>query len=153
MHVATYLGLLCRAETDLADSFRQVGDGHADDPDVYYACNTLAKQCKEHAQKIRPFVERYGETIPEEPDRLREDFFGNGTREGSLGLLRDLQDLYMMANECDISWTMLGQAAQGLRDRELLETVGACEGQTVTQIKWLRTRMKQAAPQTLIVAS
>ena len=60
-------------------------------------------------------------------------------RSDSLGLLRDLQDLYVMA--------------QGARDRELLEVVEACEGQTATQIKWLKTRMKQAAPQVLLVAS
>jgi hypothetical protein len=35
----------------------------------------------------------------------------------------------------------------------LLETVNACERQTATQIKWLKTRMKQAAPQALLVAS
>jgi hypothetical protein len=58
-----------------------------------------------------------------------------------------------MANACDISWTMIGQAAQGARDWELLETVNSCEGQTATQIKWLETRMKQAAPQALLVAS
>ncbi len=74
-------------------------------------------------------------------------------RQGSLGLLRDLQDLYVMAHFCDITWTMIGQAAQGARDRELLEVVEACEGQTATQIKWLKTRMKQAAPQVLLVAS
>ena len=34
----------------------------------------------------------------------------------------------------------------------MLETVDALEGQTSTQIKWLKTRMKQAAPQTLLVA-
>ena len=48
---------------------------------------------------------------------------------------------------------MIGQAAQGARDRELLETVNACEGQTATQIRWIRTRMEQAAPQVLLVAS
>ena len=48
---------------------------------------------------------------------------------------------------------VIGQAAQGARDRELLEVVNACEGQTATQIKWLQTRMKQAAPQALLVAS
>jgi hypothetical protein len=59
----------------------------------------------------------------------------------------------MMAQEIQISQTMIGQAAEGLRDRELDETVDACVEQTTTQIKWLRTRMKQAAPQTLLVAS
>ncbi len=58
-----------------------------------------------------------------------------------------------MANFCDITWTMIGQAAQGARDTELLEVVNSCEGQTSTQIKWLMTRMEQAAPQTLLVAS
>ena len=58
-----------------------------------------------------------------------------------------------MANACDISWTTIGQAAQGARDQELLEVVNAGEGETATQIKWLKTRIKQAAPQALIVAS
>ena len=42
---------------------------------------------------------------------------------------------------------------QGARDRELLEVVETCEGETATQIKRLKTRMKQAAPQVLLVAS
>jgi hypothetical protein len=64
-----------------------------------------------------------------------------------------MQDLYVMVSACDIAWTMVGQAAQGARDTELLEVVNVCEGQTVTQLKWLRTRMKEAAPQALLVAS
>ncbi len=57
-----------------------------------------------------------------------------------------------MAHFCAITWTMIGQAAQGARDRELLEVVETCEGQTATQVKWLKRRMKQAAPQVLLVA-
>lgn len=69
-----------------------------------------------------------------------------------MGLLRDLHDLYLMACECDISWTIVGQAAQGARDEDLLGVVTACEEETAIQLKWLRTRMKQAAPQALVVA-
>ncbi|MDP9293702.1 MAG: hypothetical protein M3O90_04620, partial [Actinomycetota bacterium] len=75
-----------------------------------------------------------------------------GARSGGLGLLRDLHDLYLMATECDLAWTLVGQAAQGARDRELLDVVARCEGETAIQLKWLRTRMKQAAPQALVVA-
>jgi hypothetical protein len=57
-----------------------------------------------------------------------------------------------MATECDITWTMIGQAAQGVRDTDLVELVKACEGETAIQLKWLKTRMKQAAPQALVVA-
>jgi hypothetical protein len=58
-----------------------------------------------------------------------------------------------MVSACDIAWTMVGQAAQGARDMQLLEVVNLCEAQTAIQLKWLRTRMKQAAPQALLVAS
>ena len=64
-----------------------------------------------------------------------------------------MQDLYLKASACAIAWMMVGQAVQGARDVELLEVVISCEAQTATQLKWLRTRMKQAAPQALLVAS
>lgn len=152
MFLANYLGLLHQSELDLAEGFRKVGKEHATVADVYHVCHTLAKLCDAHAENLKPFVDRYGEQKGEEPERLYQDLFDE-TRSGSFGLLRDLQDLYTMANFCDITWTMIGQAAQGAGDVELLETVDSLEGQTSTQIKWLKTRMKQAAPQTLLVAS
>ena len=152
MHLAHYLGLVHRSELVLADSFREVASAHGDEPDVSVLCQKFAKQCDQHAAKLAPFVDRYGEEAPEEPERLHSDLFG-GTRTGGLGLLRDLHDLYLMASEVDISWTLVGQAAQGARDKALFETVTSCEKQTTTQLQWLRTRMKQAAPQALLVAS
>jgi hypothetical protein len=152
MHLANYLGYLHKAELHLADAFRNVSLSHVAESDIYHTCNTLAQQCEAHAGKLGPFVERYGEGAPAEPDRLYHELFG-GTMSGGLGLLRDLQDLYLMAHACDISWTMIGQAAQGVRATDLLGVVEACEGQTATQMKWLKTRMKQAAPWALLVAS
>lgn len=152
MHLAHYLGLLHKAEADLAEAFRDVGQAHVEEPDVLHICRRLAGQCERHVEKLAPFVDRYGEDAPDEPDRLHSELFG-GTRSGGLGLLRDLHDLYLMACECDISWTMVGQAAQGARDRDLLAVVDACEPETAVQMQWLRTRMKSAAPQALVVAS
>jgi hypothetical protein len=152
MHVAHYLGLLHKAQVDLADAFREVRDAHAEEVDVFHTCEKLAKECDAHAERLQPFAERYGEDAPDEPDRLYSELF-RGTRTGGLGLLRDLHDLYLMACECDMAWTLVGQAAQGLRDGELLEVVTTCEGETEMQLKWLRTRMKQAAPQALVVSS
>ena len=68
------------------------------------------------------------------------------------GLLRDLQDLYLLASLTDVTWTMVKQAAQALQDAHLLEIVEACEKETSVQLRWLLTRMKQAAPQALIAA-
>ena len=65
---------------------------------------------------------------------------------------RDLQDRHLMAGECEIAWTVIGQAAQGARDRELLDVADAAHAGTVRRLKRIKTRMKQAAPQALIVA-
>ena len=125
---------------------------HGDEPDVFHLYHTFAKQCDAHVERLRPILDRYGDVSEDEPERLHSDFF-SGMREGGLGLLRDLHDLYLMANEVDISWTVIKQAAQGLQDRDLLGVVEACESETTQQITAIKTRMKQAAPQTLIVAS
>jgi hypothetical protein len=152
MHLANYLGLVHRSEMMLAEAFRQVATAHQDEADVFHLCQTLATQCDQHTERLKPFVDRYGEEAPDEPERLHNDMF-SGTRTGGLGLLRDLHDLYLMATEVDIAWTVIKQAAQGARDKELVDAVTACEGETEIQIKWLRTRIKEAAPQALLVAS
>ena len=151
MHLAHYLGLLHRAQTTLADAFRQVAKAHAAEPDIFHLCHQQARVSDHHADLLRPFAERYSEEAPDEPDRLHSELF-RGTRTGGIGLLRDLQDLYLMAAECEICWTVVGQAARGARDQELQQVVRDCEGETAIQLKWLRTRMKAAAPQALVVA-
>ena len=151
MQLAHYLGLLHRAEVTLADAFREVAEAHADESDVDHQCRRLAAQCDRHARELTAFADRYGEEQDDEPERLHSELF-QGSRSGPLGLLRDLHDLYLMACESDISWTLVGQAAQGARDIELHELVGRCEGETAIQLKWLKSRMKEAAPQTLVVA-
>jgi hypothetical protein len=151
MHLPTYLGLLHASENSLAEAFDQVGRDHADEPDVERLCHVLAEKAAGHVEALGPFVTRYGEHREDEPDRLRAAEFG-GTRSGGLGLLRDLQDLYALASFVDITWTVVGQAAQGVPDAELLKTVGSCQAEVSTQLSWLQTRIKQAAPQALIVA-
>jgi len=151
MLLAHYLGLLHEAERELAEAFREVAEHHGDEPDILSTCRLLAGQCENHAERLRPFADRYGEKEDKEPERLHSELF-RGSRNGALGMLRDLHDLYLMARESDLCWTLVGQAAQGARDKELLETVRTCEGETARQLKWLMTRMKQAAPQVLLVA-
>jgi hypothetical protein len=151
VHLAHYLGLLHRSQTNLADAFRQVADAHHEEPDIHHLCQRQAKVCDTHAELLHPFAQRYSEDAPREPDRLHSELF-RGTRTGGIGLLRDLQDLYLIAAECDICWTVVRQAAYGARDRDLLDVVDRCENETAIQLTWLRTRIKQAAPQALVVA-
>jgi CBS domain-containing membrane protein len=152
MNIAHYIALLHRSEAELARAYREVGERHQDEPDVLVICQKFAKQSQAHSEALKPFRDRYGEDASEdEPERLHSDLF-NGSRGGSLGLLRDLHDLFLMATEADMSWTVIAQAAQALRDRELLDMVHRCEEETAIQLRWLKTRIKQAAPQTLVAA-
>jgi hypothetical protein len=152
MNLKIYLGLLHKAEETLAASYRQVADGHGAEPDVHFLCLTLAAQCDGHQRLLQPVVERYGEeTSGNEPERLHAQGLAE-IRNGPVGLLRDLQDLYLLASFVDITWTMVKQAASALRDDQLLSVVAQCDAETSTQLKWLQTRMKQAAPQALVAA-
>jgi hypothetical protein len=151
VQLAHYLGLLHRSQTELARAFREVADAHGDEPDVAQTCERLAVECDANAERLQPAVRRYAEDAPDEPERLHSELF-RGTRSGGLGLLRDLHDLYLMAAECDMCWAVVGQAAAGARDSDLLDTVTAGKERTSGQLRWLRTRIKQAAPQALIVA-
>jgi hypothetical protein len=152
MLLPVYVGLLHRAEASLADSFRQVAQAHGAEPDVFQLCNTLAEQCDQHVRALAPIADRYGEQPDDEPERLHADAL-DSARSGPLGLLRDLQDLYLLASFVEITWTLIKQAGLGLRDEELLTVVEACARETTVQLSWMRTRMKQAAPQALVVAS
>lgn len=149
MLLGSYLALLRRSQTDLSGALRHVGSAHGDEVDVAALTRVLAEQCEAHVDALEQATDRYDAV--DEPPEPRSARFG-GPREGPLGLIRDLQDLYVMACECDIAWTLIGQAAQGAHDQELIAVVGRCEGETSQQLAWLRSRMKQAAPQALVVA-
>jgi hypothetical protein len=50
-------------------------------------------------------------------------------------------------------WLVAGQLAQATRDEELLGLVDELHRETLTQIKWLKTQVKQASPQALAVGA
>jgi hypothetical protein len=151
MHLATYVGLVDVGEKTLGESFRQVAAGHAQEADVVHLCERFAVQCDDHRKQLGPVVARYGEDRQQEPERLHAQGLP-GTRSGGVGLLRDLHDLYLLASYLDIAWTVVDQAAKAVRDEELLGVVTWCEKETSAQLSWLTTRMKEAAPQALVVA-
>ena len=149
-HLSTYVGLADHSERTLADSFRAVAEGHAKEADVFHTCHLLAQWSDQHRERLAPVVERYGEDDVTEPERLHADGLAE-VRTGPVGLLRDLQDLHVLASLVQTTWTVVAQGAQGLRDRQLLEIATAANAETSRQLSWLNTRMKAAAPQALIV--
>jgi hypothetical protein len=151
MHLSSYLGLLETGCATLAHSYRQVAEGHLAEADVHRICQQFAVQCDRHEELLKPFIARYGSHPSGEPERLHADGLSS-TRSGGLGLLRDLHDLYLLASYLEMAWMVVGQAAKGARDHELIRTVKRCDEETESQRQWLITRLKAAAPQTLLVA-
>ncbi|BDZ47254.1 hypothetical protein [Naasia aerilata] len=119
---------------------------------MFHLCHLLATQCDEHQRRLTPVLERYGEQQDGEPERFHAEALTEA-RTGPVGLLRDLQDVYVLVSLVSITWTIVEQAGKALRDEELLGIITACSAETGVQQSWLSTRIKQAAPQALLVAS
>jgi hypothetical protein len=160
--IGPLLERLHELEVELAEDYRALGERHAADHDVYHACHAFAKQAEKHADALARQAARYGEEVDSDagPDvwsgllesarRAGSDLLGRRPEAGLL-LLRDLRALFLAAEEVSITWVMAGQAAQAARDAELLATVSECHSEVELQVKWLTTRIKVAAPQTLVV--
>jgi len=151
MHIGKYIDLVHRTEEDLVEAFKKVAKSHGDEVDVYQTCMLLASWSQTLAVELEEFVDKYKKEKDKEPDRLSDSLLKD-TRKGSMALLRDLQDLYLIASEVEVCCVILKQGATGLHDGDLLSVCEKIERETKRQLSWLLTRMKSAAPQTLIVA-
>ena len=151
MHIGNYINMVHKSQKDMAKAFMKVATHHQAEPDIAATCELMMKWSNRLVEKIRPFGEKYGEEKNREPDKLLSDLF-KGTRKGSMGLLRDLHDLWLMANEAEVRSIVLQQAAFGLRDKELIGVCDEINTCAKRQLTWLLSRMKSMATQTLIVA-
>lgn len=150
------LAQLHDAETDLAAEYRAIADRHAAEHGLYYLGRTLASQCDDHAETVRTISGKFGKVLSEPAGtetlhnvmagiRRKSSELLSRRPEPGLLLLRDLRQLYLMAEEAGIRWLALGQVAQAIPDRQLLGQVIALRKQTLTQIKWLKTRIRKPA--------
>jgi hypothetical protein len=146
-----------RHEADLARQLRTVAERHAAEHDIYHVGHAQARACGERIEQLGPHAERYDATrhtppSPESPGLLEElrhkgsELLGRTKVSGQL-LLTDLRKLYLSAQAAELAWTVLVQSAQAVRDRELLHTALAGQERAAMCAKWLRTRIKETAPQ------
>jgi hypothetical protein len=115
-------------------------------------CAMFAGWSEVAAQGLEPFIKKYGERKEGEPERLDEALIRKRPSTG-FNLVRDLHDLWLLANESLISIRALKQSAQALRDKELEQVLSDLEQTNGRQLNWLEKRLDQAAPQALVVPS
>jgi hypothetical protein len=156
VNVAPVLEELQDAERELAEHLLRFGERHALEHDLYHTSHTLAHQCEQHLRAIEPFAERYSAHVrhaePDSPgllERLRRATGGALGRSQAAGkvLLRDLRDLYLSTQAAELMWVILVQVSQAARDGEMLQVAVSCHEAAEMRGKWLRTRIKESAPQ------
>ena len=152
MHVGNYLDLANRSEEHLAESLRAVAKHHGHEPDVLQMAQLMASWSGANVESLKPLIARFHQAKEKEPESLHRALF-HGPRSGGLGLVRDLHDLWLLAQEVHLAYEALIQAARALRDEEMVDVLGRAVGQTRRQAAWLRARIDQAAPQALAVPS
>jgi ferredoxin-nitrate reductase len=149
-HLPDYLGLLIENEDLLARAFDQTRETHANSPDIPNECTLMAGWSRQAVAALKPFVARYGERREGEPERLEKALMVK-RKPRAFDLLRDMQDLFLLANESLISAAIVEQAAIALRDQALRDAVATIRAHNDRQREWLFGRCRQDAPQTLTV--
>jgi anaerobic selenocysteine-containing dehydrogenase len=151
-HVADYLGLLQESERRLVKRFEQVRATHPDEPDIGPLCRVLAEWSRASVDALEPLVQKYGARKEGEPERLDKALLVQ-RHQGGFDMLRDLHDLWLAVNESMISLDILEPAARSLHDKEFEVAIKQIRHQNSRQLEWLHGRLRQAAPQTLVVPS
>jgi hypothetical protein len=150
---------LHRSENDLATQLLSLADRHKAEHEVFHVARDLAVWSQGHVREIARIGRGYDLDLDPEPagdpsllQRVRQDV---GDRLGrrsapALLLLRDLRSVFMDASGVSVDWEMIAQAAQGVRDRELLAVASRCHPETLRQARWANSRIKESATQILV---
>jgi hypothetical protein len=156
--VTLTLRALHDAESDLVRDFSRAAERHATDHEFFHGATDMARWSREHVRKLAMTGKLWELELSEEPattegplSALREktaQMLGRRP-EPALLLLNDLRDLHLAATDISLRWEMLAQTAQALRDDELLALASSCHPETLRQMRWSDTLIKQLSPQAL----
>lgn len=159
--VAQLIKQLHEGESDLVGKLRRAAHQHATDFDVQHGATQLSRWSQEHVARLAETGKRFDLDLASEvgDGEAGEGIIGQvlektaqaaGRRpEPALLLLRDLRELHLCAAGNNLDWEMLAQAAKALVDSKLLELTEACKPQTVRQMEWTNTLIKELSPQVL----
>jgi len=149
--VARYLGVLRASLDQLAEGLVLVAERHERNYEIWGTATVLAGWAREDGEKLHAAIDRYGAMDSDQPHKVRAALLG-GVRGGLHGLLADLTDLALLAEQVDVAWTITAQGAKELHDKELLAVAGGGRNHAERTIKWIRTQVNHTAPEALAVA-
>lgn len=153
------LRALHHGEQHLAKELAAVADRHRTEHEIHHVATDLAHWSRDHVRRLAEAGRDHGMHLgdPSGTDAsgllstLREkaaEAVGHRPEPGLL-LLRDLRRLHLDAAENSLYWEMLAQAAQATKDDKLLALAAECHPQTLRQLRWTNTMIKNLSPQVL----
>jgi hypothetical protein len=154
----TTLRALHHGERTLAQDLLRIGERHRTEHEVFHVATDLARWSQKHTQRLAETAGHYDLDLAgprKEPPgpmaALREKTAeAIGKRpEPALLLLHDLRELHLSAAGNSMYWEMLAQTAQATSDRRLLDLAADCHPQTLRQMRWTNTMIKQLSAQAL----
>jgi hypothetical protein len=150
---------LHRAENDLVVALLHLADQHKVEHDVFYVARDIAGWSRQHVRELARAGHRYGVTLDEDPDdepsllgrvRQKGSELTGRLHEPGLLLLADLRHVHRMAAGTSVDWEVLAQAAQALKDTDLLAVAERCHPQTLRQMRWANAKIKETASQVIV---
>ena len=150
-HIANYLVRTEIAEKALTAGFQKIKNEHALETDVVEMCEKFIQWSNRHLEATRKLLPQFQE-VPvtesaEHPNSLLENL-----QIGSFGLLQDLHAISILIHDAQMCWVVLLQGSKALRNIEMETICLECEADCKAEATWLSTKMKNAAPQALVVA-
>ncbi|MGA8113345.1 MAG: hypothetical protein WCA46_06760 [Actinocatenispora sp.] len=157
--VSLTLQALHHGERGLERDLLSAAERHTAEHEIHHIATDLARWSREHARRLAETGSDYGLDLADTADHesaaslsgMRDraaEVFGHQPEPGLL-VLRDLRELYLAASGNSLLWEMLAQVAQATRDGRLLELASSCHPQTLRQIRWTNTMIKNLSPQIL----
>jgi hypothetical protein len=159
MKIGLALHELHRSENELADKLLHASDRHKVDHEIHYIARDLARWSQEHVRLLAQAAERYDTRLDPEPrgesrttEHLRDKVSEVIGREpqSALLLLVDLREIYMRASGVSVEWELIAQAAQGVKDKNLVALSKRCHPDNLRQARWANGKLKGAATQILV---
>ncbi|MDX3771904.1 MULTISPECIES: hypothetical protein [unclassified Streptomyces] len=157
--IESVLRTLHRGERHMAQELVAVSERHRTEHEVSRIATDIATWSREHVRLLTAAVTEHGLHLSGPPDASFEGVLGALRRKASEGvggrpepgllLLRDLRDLHLAATHNSLYWEMLAQAAQATKDTGLLGLASSCHPQTLRQMRWTNTMIKNLSPQIL----
>ncbi|MHA6627374.1 hypothetical protein ACU61A_18200 [Pseudonocardia sichuanensis] len=149
---------LHRSEVSLGRDLLAVADRHPADQEIFHVARDIARWSQIHVQRLAGAGHQHGVRLNPAPrwevpvvaDLAQRA--GTALRkrpETGLLLLADLRRVHRKAAGVSLDWELLAQAAQAMRQRDLLDLAQACHPQTLRVMRWANAHLKVTSPQVI----